>query len=106
MTRQVALPLCIVLFASLAFAHGNEKHVIGTVTQVSQDSVTVLTTAKATVQVNITPDTKFTKGTASAGLADLKVGDRVVIHAMPTADGKLMAHTVQIGVARVPTQSQ
>jgi hypothetical protein len=105
MIRQFVLPLCIMLCASLAFAHGNEKHVIGTVTQVSQDSVTVLTTAKAAVQVSITPDTKFTKGTATAALADLKVGDRVVIHAMPTADGKLMAHTVQIGVAKTQPQS-
>jgi hypothetical protein len=105
MTRQVVLPLYIALFASLAFAHGNEKHVIGTVTQVTQDSVTVLTTAKAAVQVNITPDTKFTKGTTTAALTDLKVGDRVVIHAMSTPDGKLMAHTVQIGAAKAPPQS-
>jgi hypothetical protein len=31
---------------------------------------------------------------------DLKVGDRVVIHAKKATDGTLVAHTVQIGAAK------
>jgi len=33
------------------------------------------------------------------------VGDRVVIHAMTMKGGMLMAHTVQIGVAKTPPKS-
>jgi uncharacterized protein YfdQ (DUF2303 family) len=89
----------------LAFAHGNEKHVIGTVIKVSQNSVTIETTANTTVEVTIISDTKFTKGDASAAPKDLQVSDRVVIHAVPTKDGKVIAHTVQIGVAKASAQS-
>jgi Domain of unknown function (DUF5666) len=105
MTYKLAVLACIMLFANLAFAHGNEKHVIGTVTKVSQGSVTVETTANTTVEVTIISDTKFTKGDSSATPKDLLVGDRVVIHAVPTEDGKLIAHTVQIGVAKASVQS-
>ena len=36
---------------------------------------------------------------------DLQVGDRVAIHAMLMKDGMLMAHTIQIGVAKIPPKS-
>jgi len=89
--------LSIALFAISAFAHGDEQHVIGKVIKVTQSSVTVQTTTNMSVEVVLTSDTKFTKGTASVTLKDLQVGDRVVIHAMPMKVGMLMAHTVQIG---------
>jgi len=106
MTRRLAVLLSIALFANLVFAHDNEQHVIGTVTKVSQSSVTVQTTAKATVEVMITSDTKFTKGSASVTTKDLQVGNRVVIHAMTMKGGMLMANTVQIGDAKTPQKSQ
>jgi len=53
----------------------------------------------------ITSETKFSKNGAPAAPGDLHIGDRVVIHAMPMKDGKLMAHTVQIGVAKGSMQS-
>lgn len=105
MIRKLVVLVSIALFAGLAFAHGDEQHVIGTVTKVSQSSVTVQTTAKENVEVMITSDTKFTKGSASATAKDLQVGDRVVIHAMAMKGGMLMANTVQIGVAKTPPQS-
>jgi nucleoside phosphorylase len=106
MKRTLIFLVCIALFSSLVFAHGNEKHVIGTVTQVSQDSVTVQTSPNETVEVLIASDTKFMKGSASAAAKDIQVGDRVVIHAMPRKDGKLVAHTVQIGVVKAPAPSR
>jgi hypothetical protein len=102
MNRKILLLLAIALLAISAFAHGDETHVIGTVTRVSQSSVTVQTTAKESVEVVVTPETKFTKGSTSVTLKDLQVGDRVVIHAMPMKGGMLMAHTVQIGDAKSP----
>ena len=53
----------------------------------------------------ISSDTKFSKNGTPAAPADLHIGDRVVIHAMPMKDGKLMAHTVQIGVAKASMRS-
>jgi hypothetical protein len=83
MTYKLAVLACIMLFANLAFAHGNEKHVIGTVTKVSQGSVTVETTANTTVEVTIISDTKFTKGDSSATPKDLLVGVRTYPAFMP-----------------------
>ena len=105
MIRTLVVLVCTTLIASLTFAHGNEQHVIGTVTNVTQGSVTVETTAKANIEVMMTSDTKFTKGDRPAAPKDLQVGDRVVIHAMRMKDGKLMAHTVRIGVAKAATHS-
>ena len=100
MTRRLAVVLSIALIGIAVFAHGDEQHVIGKVTKVTQNSVTVQTTTNVSVEVMVTSDTKFTKGTASATLKDLQVGNRVVIHAMPMKGGMLMAHTVQIGDAK------
>ena len=100
MTRKLVVLLSIALIAISVFAHGDEQHVVGKVTKVTQGSVTVQTTSKMSVEVTVTSDTKFTKGSASVTLKDLQVGDRVVIHAMPMKGGMLMAHTVQIGAAK------
>jgi hypothetical protein len=59
----------------------------------------------AACHANFTSGTKFSKNGAPAVPGDLHIGDRVVIHAMPMKDGKLMAHTVQIGVAKALMQS-
>ena len=105
MIRTIVALLCMTVRSSFCFAHGNEQHVMGTVIEVSEESVTVKTNTKATVEVMVSSDTKFSKNGAPAAPGDLQIGDRVVIHAMPMKDGKLMAHTVQIGVAKASMQS-
>lgn len=105
MIRTIVALLCMTVMSGFCIAHGNEQHVMGTVIKVSQESVTVETNTKATVEVMITSDTKFSKNGASAAPDDLHIGDRVVIHAMPMKDGTLMAHTVQMGVAKASMQS-
>jgi hypothetical protein len=105
MIRTIVALLCMTVMPSSCFAHGNEQHVMGTVIKVSEESVTVETKTKATVEVMITSDTKFSKNGAPVAPSDLHIGDRVVIHAMPMKDGTLMAHTVQIGVAKASMQS-
>jgi hypothetical protein len=101
--------LCVLfaaLFATiLALAHGNYQHVMGTLTKISENSVTVHTTSNDDVEVAISPETKFSKGDAAVTVRELRVGDRVVIHAAKTNDGKLAAHTVQIGVAKTVATS-
>ena len=45
--------------------------------------------------VLFTPKMEVTKSKVAAKITDLKVGDRVVIHAMKNKDGKYEAHEVE-----------
>lgn len=96
MKRMVLLVAMLVVAAGAVFAHGEEQHIMGTVTAMTGDSITVQTKAKDPVTVYTMPDTKFEKSGAAASLKDLKVGDRVVIHAAKMND-KLMATKVRFG---------
>ena len=62
----------------------------------TNDSITVQTTAKEPVTVYTMPSTKFKKSDAAASMKDLKVGDRVVIHAAKMND-KPTATEVRFG---------
>ena len=93
--RLLLLIFCISLIPAALLAHGGEEHVMGTVANVAKDSITVKTAASSLVTVAVVPQTTFTKGKTSAKLADLNVGDRVVIHATEPTEGKLVADTVQ-----------
>ena len=96
MKRAVAVVTLLFAFSVMALAHGNEKHVMGRVTSISDSSITVETTAKKSVTVEVSEKTKFEKSGASATLKDLKVGDKVVIHADISRD-KLVANEVRFG---------
>jgi hypothetical protein len=96
MRRAIAALVLLFTFSLIAFAHGNEKHVMGTVTSITDNSITVETTAKQSVTVEVNDKTKFEKSGAAAALKDLKVGDRIVIHANASGD-KLIASEVQFG---------
>ena len=97
------LLLGVVLFAGLTFAHGDEQHIMGTVTKITETTITVEVTPKqgktekTTVTVNVLSSTKFEKMDAPATMKDLKLGDRVVIHAAKKGE-KLEAHVVKIGM--------
>ena len=83
----------------LAFAHGDEQHVMGTVTKITVEVAPKQgATQKTTVTVNVISSTKFEKMGATATIKDLKVGDRAVVHA-GKKDRKLEAHVVNIGMA-------
>src|SRR5713226_854555 len=81
MKRSVAVVTRFFALSILVLAHGNEKHVMGKVTSISDKSITVETTTKQSVTVELAEQTKFEKSGSPASLKDLKVGDRVVIHA-------------------------
>jgi uncharacterized protein DUF5666 len=91
----IALLLCGSL-APFLLAHGNEKHVLGTVTKITDSEITVETPTKETITVRIVGETKFVKGGVDVSVKDLKVGDRVAIHAKPVG-GALEAHEVRFG---------
>ena len=101
--KSVVSSLCIILFlAALVFAHGIEKHIMGTVTKVEDGSI-VVKTKEGDKTVMVMPTTKFVKGTETITQKDLKVGDRVVIHAMPAGD-QLHATEVKVGTASAVDQ--
>ena len=80
-------------------AHGGEEHVIGTVASVSPDSITVKTTANKMVTVGVVAATTFMMGKMAMKNGDLKVGNRVVIHAKEIKEGTLVADTVDFSTA-------
>jgi len=89
--------LFAVLFSSSTlFGHGSEKHVMGTVTAITAGSISVETTAHQVQTVQITSGTKFVRSGSPSSINELKVGDRVVIHAKPSGD-KLDATEVKSG---------
>jgi hypothetical protein len=96
MRKIFSITLLFMALASLAYAHGTDKHVMGTVTKITDTEVTVEGTDKVLTLVKIVADTSFVKSGAAAGLKDLKVGDRVVIHAKPVGTD-LIAHEVRFG---------
>ena len=101
--KRIILSIAVVMFAAIlvasaAFAHGQEQHVMGQVAALTESSITVQTKAKDTVTVYTMPETKYKKSTAAASMKDLKVGDRVVIHAKKMGD-KLMATDVRFAIA-------
>lgn len=89
--------LSLLMISSLGFAHGDEVHVMGTITKVDASSISVKIADGTVKVVKILPATKFLKNNLPATLQELKVGDRVVIHAKPDGD-TLNATEVKIGV--------
>ncbi len=99
MKRTVAVVALFFALSGIVFAHGSEKHVMGKVTAISDHSITVETTSKQSVTVELSDKTKFEKSGATVTLKDLKVGDKVVIHADASGD-KLVANEVHFGTKK------
>ena len=88
----------IVISSTIVSAHGDQQHVMGTVTKIDAGSISVKTTTGEVKVVMILPTTKFLKGAVAGTAQDVKVGDRVVIHAKP--EGKMLHATeVKVGAA-------
>lgn len=99
MKPTVACVTLLFALSVMALAHDKEKHVMGTVTSISDTSVTVQTKDKKSVAVDVSDKTKFEKSGSPATLKDLKVGDKVVIHADVSGD-KLVANEVHFGTMK------
>ncbi len=70
----------VLVLQSLAFAHGGGVHIMGTVTDMDAQHVVVKTKEGKTQSVQVNEQTTYRKGKTTAASADLKVGDRVVVH--------------------------
>ena len=104
MKRRTMLAASLFACASiLLHAHGGMIHVMGTVTAVTDTSVTVETTDKKTVEVQLIDATTYMNGTTPSSRKELKVGDRVVIHAVKVKDA-LQAHEVRFSQAAPASQ--
>jgi hypothetical protein len=91
MTRRFFTVLLSFLFVAITLsAHGDKKHVIGTIAKLNSGSVTVKTRDGKLVQVKLVPSTTYVARVATAdkpaSLTDLAVGENVVIHATPKGD--------------------
>jgi hypothetical protein len=89
-SKLVILAGAAALLATMALAHGDKKHVVGTVEKVTSDSVVVKTAAGKSVEVKLVASTTYVSRVGSedkpAKVADLAIGDRVVIHATPKGE--------------------
>ncbi len=92
--RNLIAVVLLTLIPALMYAHGGMIHVMGTVTALTDTSITVLTTDKKTVEIALTDTTTFQNGSKPSAKKDLKIGDRVVIHAV-SVKGALQAHEVR-----------
>ena len=108
--RFLAVALLLAFAGAVSFAHGNKVHVRGRVEKIGAGSVQVKTLEGKTVNVNLAASTVYVlhviqkSSPASdvsqdkpAKLADLAVGDLVVIHATPK-DAGLEADEVRFSV--------
>jgi len=85
--RFVTFLALAALLAGRAMAHGDKKHVIGTLEKINADSVVVKTAEGKSVDVKLVPTTMYVSREGKASkLSDLAVGERVVIHATPNGD--------------------
>ena len=96
-TQSIIAVLALMLGSITAFGHNGVEHVMGTVTAITDTSVTIETVKHTSVTVLIDGSTTFTNNDAQATQKDLKVGQRVVVNAKPNSDKKLVAVSVKWG---------
>ena len=81
---RTTLALALSLTASTVFAHGDMKHVLGTVSEIAADHVVVETKDGGKESIAVDGSTQYFRGDAPVKPGELKVGDRVVVHATPS----------------------
>jgi hypothetical protein len=100
----LACSATILLSVGLLWAHGNATHIMGTITALEANHVTVKTQDGKTEIAMLEKTTKYLIGTKAAKVTDLKVGLRVVIDAKMDPKMKMYsALEVRIGVAASAT---
>ena len=105
--KRITVALALAFAAGTTLAHGNKVHVMGKVEKVGADSLQVKTRDGKSVEVKLVASTVYiqrmavkpgeptdTNADRPAKLADLAVGDAVVIHATPKG-GTLEADEVK-----------
>jgi hypothetical protein len=83
------------LSAIPATAHEGMEHVNGTITSLGDNLLSVKDTKGKTVEIHVDAKTEYAQGKTAAKFSDLKVGDRVAVHAMEMK-GVMVAHEVNL----------
>ena len=82
MSKKItACTLAILVSACLLLAHGNATHLMGTVTAVANDTITIKDKDGKSIVVILEKTTKYFRNKKPATAVDLKIGSRVVIDA-------------------------
>jgi hypothetical protein len=98
--------LTALLFAGLLLAHGNATHLMGTVTAVGKDTVTIQDKDGKSVVVTVEKTTKYFKNKKAATIADVTIGTRLVIDAQMDQKTKMYtAEEIQVGATDTSTSS-
>ena len=100
MKKLASILLLTLCLGALANAHGNLAHVMGTVVEITEHSVSVKTADGSIEVVAYDAETHILKGDSMATAKDIVVGSRVVIHAHQSGD-KYHAAEIKIGTAPV-----
>ncbi|WP_342379866.1 DUF5666 domain-containing protein [Myxococcus stipitatus] len=86
------------LSPGMALAHGKDGvHVMGTVKEVKQGTLVVETPEMKQEDVMTDASTRYEKSGADVTAADLKAGERVVVHGMKMKNGQVHAQLVKFG---------
>jgi hypothetical protein len=106
-TTLTKLALCLALCAALVLAHGGLEHVMGTIAKIADTSVSVTGADGKTVDVLVDAKTTYARNGKAIKKADLKLGEKVVIHAEKSGTEKtgfkLTAKTVETGTVAATT---
>lgn len=95
--RILAALAVLAIATAMAFAHNGIEHVMGTVTAVTDNSITVDTVRHTSVTVVVDASTTFTHKDAKASIRDLKTGDRIVLNTKEGVGNKPHAVSVRWG---------
>jgi hypothetical protein len=99
MKRFTALVAALAMVSAVLSAHGDYEHIRGVVTRLDASSMSVETSAKTAKTLTLGGKTTFQKSGKPATLADLKVGDRVLVE---VHKGTLQADIVRFGLPAAP----
>ena len=94
----VVAVVAVLALPSFAWAHENDKTVMGTVSSTDGKNLMVKMADGKSIMVMMDAKTKVTLGKTKLELTAIKVGDRVVA-AGPEEKDMLMAETVKVGAA-------
>ena len=97
--KLLASSLTILMSAVILLAHGDATHIMGTVSAIQGDHVTVKLQDGKTQMVMFDKATKYLNGEKAAKKGDVRVGTRVVIDAKMDEKMKMfLASEVRIGI--------
>jgi hypothetical protein len=98
--------LFILLFVVATFTQSGVKHIMGTIQEISADSITLETAGDnpITLTIALMPSTRVLEDGADVSQKELRVGSGVLVSAKAKAD-RLDAITVIVGKQRTPTNT-